>query len=172
MYRPKIDKDMILSARINTCSYIGGPQEYRVEWENFDDEEFWVPISYFFESGTLLEVDVFWTRATADITPMTIAATSGLVGWRHKLFAIDDAQRKERAWSYAQYKLTYHHSERRRPPPRLIKENPRATIGVLPASPARRMFLMAILQTEIRRSLLKKKAQDSVDLMNSLTVAT
>ncbi|KAJ7861282.1 hypothetical protein B0H13DRAFT_2568349 [Mycena leptocephala] len=52
---------------------------------------------------------------------------------------------RERAWSYAQYKLTYHHSERRRPPPHLIKENPRATIGVLPASPVRRMFLMAIL---------------------------
>ncbi|KAJ6540997.1 hypothetical protein DFH09DRAFT_1174895 [Mycena vulgaris] len=67
MYRPKIDKDMILSARV-ALERGALCWEYRVKWENFDDED-WVPISYLFESGTLLEVDAFWTRA-------------GLVDWR------------------------------------------------------------------------------------------
>ncbi|KAJ6553479.1 hypothetical protein DFH09DRAFT_1166729, partial [Mycena vulgaris] len=67
MYRSKLDKDMILLARVALKRGVLC-WEYRVKWENFDNED-WVPISYFFDSGTLLEVDAFWTRA-------------GLVDWR------------------------------------------------------------------------------------------
>ncbi|KAF8180310.1 hypothetical protein K438DRAFT_2021418 [Mycena galopus ATCC 62051] len=60
--RPKM---VILSARV-ALKQGALCWEYHVQEENY---EFWKPISYFFQLGTLLEVDAFWTRA-------------GLVDWR------------------------------------------------------------------------------------------
>ncbi|KAJ7504197.1 hypothetical protein B0H11DRAFT_507422 [Mycena galericulata] len=68
MYRHKIDKG-ILSARVALARGALCWYHVKVKWENFKDEEIWMPISYFFERGTLLEVDAFWTRV-------------GLVDWR------------------------------------------------------------------------------------------
>ncbi|KAF7328131.1 hypothetical protein MVEN_02570100 [Mycena venus] len=70
MYHPKTDKNTIniLSARV-ALKRGALRWEYRVKWGNLDDEESWVPISYFFEFGEMLEIDAFWTRA-------------GLVDWR------------------------------------------------------------------------------------------
>ncbi|KAJ7735957.1 hypothetical protein B0H16DRAFT_125553 [Mycena metata] len=66
MYRPNRDIS-ILSAQVVSKRGVSC-WKYRVKWLNLDEES-WKPISHFFGSGTLLEVDAFWTRV-------------GLVDWR------------------------------------------------------------------------------------------
>ncbi|KAJ7735971.1 hypothetical protein B0H16DRAFT_1892117 [Mycena metata] len=76
MYRKMIDEILMARVALKRGALCW---KYRVKarWQNSDNEAcddedpyYWEHISYFFESGTLLEVDAFWTRV-------------GLVDWRN-----------------------------------------------------------------------------------------